>query len=694
MGYYDRLTTEKNLERAYRWIQSNPDALYKNLFRNAYAAYAASSQKNLQRLRRHLTRRDYSPGHASKLFVPKPSGILRPITLLSINDQIVYQACANIIAERLHPRIRNHHGETIFGHVYAGSTSSFFYKRWTNQYKAYTKKIIQHINDNNTWIADFDLSAFYDSIDHHALRHFINEIGIDDEFCDFFFECLRKWTSANWSEKGPDIYHEHGIPQGPQASGLISEAILQHIDKRGHRGRAVQYLRYVDDIKLFAKSEQSLRQKLVSLDLASKEVGLFPQSSKINIRQTSRPEDEFKSISIPVEPATHPFAGPPTIRKRLLELIRKRPLAGQDATRFKYILARATPHHTLNDKLLKLLDRNPELGANIARYFEGYKIIPRKSAKAFEEILTRDWIYHATHAHLLMATVKNIPEPHRSVIIGYCYDRLLGVQKAFLPAQPTLKAALATWCIYHARLTFAELQTVFWSEKDWWVRHCIVPQVLEDHFGKPSLELFLQGAAQDKHPDVARAAASYLVDRQASVDAAKLNAHESAKLVFLEAGYLRTLGRPRSLVDSALCAIAKENGVSVDWRRILGGNHRRAEELARLSRKYFESNSIDACVVQLDSLLDLIFEQLFLLVRPGSNYPNYGSALNNPHMSAAFPAVYQAFSQIHQLRIKSQMAHPRHLKSGNWNRHVKHSELRKVGPVLRSAFRELKRNGF
>jgi hypothetical protein len=57
-----------NLRRAYKWILSNPDARYKNLFRDSYSAYALASDSNLRRLRQDLLSGHYEASHASKLF--------------------------------------------------------------------------------------------------------------------------------------------------------------------------------------------------------------------------------------------------------------------------------------------------------------------------------------------------------------------------------------------------------------------------------------------------------------------------------------------------------------------------------------------------------------------------------------------------------------------------------------------------
>jgi hypothetical protein len=103
------------------------------------------------------------------------------------------------------------------------------------------------------------------SIDHNVLRHFLTSIGIDEDAVDFLLQCLKTWTSTTWSTGPQNIYHEHGIPQGPLSSGMLSEAVLLHLDEAGEQGTKTIYLRYVDDIKIFAKTEDELRRKLIKL---------------------------------------------------------------------------------------------------------------------------------------------------------------------------------------------------------------------------------------------------------------------------------------------------------------------------------------------------------------------------------------------------------------------------------------------
>ena len=122
-----------NLERAWRWIRSNPDPTYKRYCGDMYSRFAVADDLIIDDLHDRLRREIYEPKHSCKLLIPKKSGILRPYTILTVEDQIVYQGLVNIIAERLAPKIRNRFFTQTFGHIYAGLSSPFFYRRWQDE---------------------------------------------------------------------------------------------------------------------------------------------------------------------------------------------------------------------------------------------------------------------------------------------------------------------------------------------------------------------------------------------------------------------------------------------------------------------------------------------------------------------------------------------------------------------------------
>ena len=276
------------------------------------------------------------PSHASKVMIPKASGTLRPITLLTVEDQVVYQAIVNVIADILKPRTKRRY-RSVFAHLYGGKSSRFFYLRSQYLYRQMGVRPSRRLMPAVSGLLRRSiLRRFITSIDHHVLRHFLIEIGVDDDVLRLLMDCLEKWTSSTWSNGPTAIYHRHGIPQGPLSSGMLSEVVLQHIDAAGERGEArntTRYLRYVDDIRILAKSEDHLRRKLIALDLASKEIGLFPQSSKINIREVKDPADEMKVVNRPAEDDAWTVLDPALLLKRLLELSRRGTIAERGSSR-------------------------------------------------------------------------------------------------------------------------------------------------------------------------------------------------------------------------------------------------------------------------------------------------------------------------------------------------------------------------
>ena len=173
MNGLERVFDLKNLRRAYRWILSNPDAQYKSYFRDSYDAFAIASDSQLKWIRQEGLKDRYTVSHASKILTPKPSGTLRPITLLTVEDQIVYQACVNLVAELIKKKTRHRYNKRVFAHLYSGKSSPFFHSKWQKSYDAFSRRIRDAYSKGYKYIANFDLTAFYDSIDHRVLKHFL-----------------------------------------------------------------------------------------------------------------------------------------------------------------------------------------------------------------------------------------------------------------------------------------------------------------------------------------------------------------------------------------------------------------------------------------------------------------------------------------------------------------------------------------
>jgi hypothetical protein len=571
----------RNLTRAYRWILSSPDPRYKNYFREGYAAYALSTAANLRFLSRQIKEGRFTPSHASKVFIPKPSGILRPISLLTINDQIAYQACVNIVAEKLQGRTKKRRLKTVFYHLYAGARSKFFYLRWERCYAVYANAIRENFAAGLSYVATFDLAAFYDSIDHHVLRVFLRQTGIGPQTADFLLSNLRHWTESTWSAGGGrPIYHGHGIPQGPSPSGMLSEFVLQHLDAVGDRkSKDVRYLRYVDDLKIMAKDEKTLRRKLVALDIAAKEIGLFPQASKIAIRKITDPEDEIKSVSIPPEPAVRPGANQSDIRNRVRALANRG--MPTDSTRFKFVLPKLEPSYKTNKLLIRVIENRPDLSDTVTRHLEKYKRLPKSLADQVIAHVVAEGVYHSVNADFLNLLYGRIDGIRLMQVADFSYERLFARKyrsPAFPAPQPTYKAALIRWALLSGRMTFMDVEGLVRGEPDWWARQMLLTFLDNTKFGQPSFEALLKLGMRGTDPDPARVAASFVFSHSIGVARPYQDYHWVARLLLKNVGIIPYAGRPSSLVPGIL-AYAVKFSTPYNWQRLFGGGTRQPKKL-------------------------------------------------------------------------------------------------------------------
>lgn len=675
-----------NLRLAWRRVRSNPDRTYKSYFRELYTAYAIADEALLAHLQNRLSRDVYQASDACKIFFPKPSGILRPYSLLAIEDQIVYQAMANVVAEELFPHVWHRYNKEVFGHLYAGSSSTWFYRKWSEGYKAFNTGAENAFKSGYVWTASFDLTAFYDSIDHNVLRRMLEDIGIDRDFGLALTEFLTKWTATSTR-----IYHNHGIPQGPLSSGLIAETVLKHFDDRHNTRHDVRYFRYVDDIRLFAKKEVHLRHALVVLDRLSKDVGLFPQSGKIDIHEVESIEKELKSISNPVEPVLTGLAlDQRALRNRIAEMTpRQKHYKVESPTRFKYLVAKAAPSPRLADRLWRIYWRAPHYYPQLAGHLSKFNPIPEKHARLLIDEIDAQELYPAIRASLILASVGRLP----ASAVKRGRSKLKSIWKP-RQNQPDLADALWRWLHRENHLTEAQIQHGLLFSNPPWLR-------MRLHYGTPWLEMsplhrerWLNKSLRSDSADVAISAAWLcgLLDVKIQKPFQAINAQ--ARLALKEQGLIR---RANASVCGIQHAIAETTGhnIPIQWRKLFGRAYKRAEAQAITCKAYFKTNA-SAWTNSMDVFVDLLLDALYRKDKSLGLYQlgNVGGVAKSTALKAGYPAVFELLNQIHTKRSESNLSHAITKTTKRSTKPIKFKWLTTGARLLRKAANELETKGY
>ena len=671
------LTNEKNLHRAWRWIRSNPDALYKSYCRELYSAFAVADDILLKDLQNRLRRGIYQPQHACKIYFPKTSGILRPYSILSVEDQITYQAAMNLIAEKLAPKVRFRYNREVFGHLYAGKRCRWFYRKWSDGYRAFNNGAREVVNDGFRVTASFDLTACYDSIDHGVLEHFLERIGLDAPFARMLTQWLSIWTATD-----NRIYHNHGIPQGPLSSGLLSEVVLQYFDSNRGQDTRIKYFRYVDDIRMFAKKESDLRRMLVKLDHLSKDIGLFPQSSKIDIHEVKDVEKELKTISRPTENAIKKVnANPKRVYKRLVQLSQNFEI--QDSTRFKYVLAHATPSFALTQRILRLYEEYPEFYRSFAGYFSRYAKIPLGPSRHLVDLIQKQKLYPAISASFIDAMIGRLHPKLDSRA-----DQML--KDAWKPnsMQPDLIVSAGKWLLTRNKLTFNQAKYACTKTRCWWARARLAMVVNDAWYGTPSYESLLNISICDESSDVALAA-SYMLGRSGlnvTVKQSKLNPVSAA--ILKSFGVIKR-SRTWCGVHTTLSLMIRPCP-TVSWKSFFKSEYSQAEKQLITCRALAGTN-ITAWVNSMDVFNDLVLIALYRFDPSLGTYNpgQIGSVVNSTRLKNNYPAVQSFVFEIHQKRYESRLSHAKIRSTGKPTKTIKYRFLKKGMQLLKGAVLEL-----
>lgn len=368
---WESLISTQNLKLAWRRINTGRNLQYKRFFRESYLVYEGAVDEHVKELHKALKAKVWQPHHATRIYLPKPSGLQRPLSLLEIEDQIVLQAIANMFAKKLYGKRQRVELETVFSNKLASPKDSiFFIERWQKTYRVFQVKCTEAFSKGYTWSAHFDLSAYYDTISHDLLLSIVSPSNSNLDTRN----SIQKWLQI-WSADNIAAMTGHGIPQGPIASNFLAEAFFLPIDLRLQK-EPFRYLRYVDDIRLFGRTENEVREAAILLEQESRHRGLIPQSAKFDVRKLKSPEEAMGALPsiAPTEGRDTSEQSMPAVEAReiLATAIDGKPLKVKDKARFRYVMYRAPENAEFLRTVFRLLPRHPEHIDAFVAYFANF----------------------------------------------------------------------------------------------------------------------------------------------------------------------------------------------------------------------------------------------------------------------------------------------------------------------------------
>lgn len=671
-----------NVKLAWLRTLSGENADYRNLQRIELDSFGWAEDDNLLHLQKELSENSYSPSQATKMYIPKPSGLLRPITVLRIRDTIVYQAIANVIAEKARKYLSEYYVQSVFSNILISTRGSpFFYRQWKfgrNKLDVARKRAF---SQGYEWIGELDLASFYDVIDHDLLRSILAKFCNDEECLELLFSCLSEWTVYPMG-----LRHGHGIPQGPLPSSFLAECVLHLLDRRLARLSNSVYFRYVDDITLLSTNEKDARKLFARIEIFCRELGLVPQVKR-HIHKLKDIEDLMFPEPSPIQASPN---YPTKVSNKQNDLSRKIFLScfrngrinrteEQFISKLNYSLFRMNPDKRIIKKVLGLLYTLPSVSDAVNSYLRKFGNDAYISGYLFSYLNSKP-VYDFVSARCLETIYICCVRGHFSRLSKTCIG--------FLSKQyQTILRSTAVKILGLRRIQTRTLFQMLNRNDDIYLQEHLL-FALCNSFPDTQKQQLLNKFVRCHDPHLALISAYLLTSSNLKLRGVISDIHPWATPILVNKG----LTKKRVIGDRIGEILQKRYEIrlhtSFSFRKAFSrGQYRQALLHLNMAEGGYATNR-SLWATQMDNfnqiILTLLFNRLGMNVGRGDEFGSLTSSL----LRAQFPNVAAVFERCHNARLINPVPHPYSRLLGTFSRGIKPGERDKLRKELKIAYQE------
>jgi len=275
-----KVLENQNVLRAYKQVVSNKGSAGVDGVKTS--ELKAYMQENWERIKEEITKGHYQPNAIKGVEIPKSNGGKRLLGIPTVIDRLIQQSINQTL-------------QTIYDISF--SENSYGFRKGKSAGQA-VLQAQRNINDGYQEINDLDLKSFFDIVNQDYLMSLLNRKIQDRKL----LKLIRRYLQSEMMIGGISTQRQQGTPQGSPLSPLLSNIILNELDKELTK-RGLRFVRYADDCSIFLKSKRSARRVLKSI------------TKFIEIKLHLRVNEEKTSICRPVSYFTLGYGFVPTYKK-------------------------------------------------------------------------------------------------------------------------------------------------------------------------------------------------------------------------------------------------------------------------------------------------------------------------------------------------------------------------------------------
>ena len=241
--------------------------------------YARDLEKNLESLQSRFRSGAYYAPPVRRVHIPKGDGRTRPIGIPTFGDKVLQRAVAMVL-------------EAIYEQDF--HPNSYGFRPGRSAHDALSA--VWHASmKTRGWILEVDIRAFFDTLQHCALRGFLDKRVSDG----VIRRAIDKWLKAGVLEAGVVEHPDEGTPQGGVVSPILANVYLHEVldlwfereVKPRLQGDAI-LIRYADDFVIAFNWEADARRVKEVLPKRFGKYGLALHPDKTRLVKFNRPRSD------------------------------------------------------------------------------------------------------------------------------------------------------------------------------------------------------------------------------------------------------------------------------------------------------------------------------------------------------------------------------------------------------------------